>query len=290
MHEIQLSMKFSIEAPENEIAEPGEVHLHIRFRPASMTGLLLVVLMHAVLLYFLLHMQLEKKKKQGDNAASNTPMVLIMDKVVQAKQAAPKKSEPKAKPPVTIPKTRQTPNLPSPVPPVEAPAPIAQTLPPVAQAAPAEDMMAMLNAVRAKRQAQQDNTPQESSSSSNGRGMSPQEVAEANVRRSMQQATGREGTNGVFQILSKSTRVGTFSFRGWRPNSSSSWKQVIEVDAGLGGNVELAMVRRMIELIRSHYQGDFSWESRRLGKVITLSARPQDSAELENFLMKEFFG
>ena len=46
----------------------------------------------------------------------------------------------------------------------------------------------------------------------------------------------------------------------------------------------------MIELIRTHYPGDFSWESRRLGRVVTLSARPQDSQELEAFLKKEFFG
>jgi len=49
-------------------------------------------------------------------------------------------------------------------------------------------------------------------------------------------------------------------------------------------------VRRMIELIRTHYKGDFKWESHRLDRVVTLSARPEDSEGLEDFLLREFFG
>ena len=51
-----------------------------------------------------------------------------------------------------------------------------------------------------------------------------------------------------------------------------------------------AMVRRMIELIRTHYTGDFNWESHRLQRVVVLSARKEDQGELEDFLMREFFG
>jgi hypothetical protein len=45
----------------------------------------------------------------------------------------------------------------------------------------------------------------------------------------------------------------------------------------------------MIELIRKHYSGDFNWDSRRLGRVVVLSARIEDTASLEGFMMKEFF-
>jgi len=283
-------MKLSIEKPENDLALPGEVHLHFRFRPANMVGVLLVLVIHGLLLYFLLQMQVLKKQKQGDDAASQNPIELILDKTTVAKMAAPepKKSKPKPPKPQVTPHTRQATAKPSPVPPATTPAPI--VAPPVAQDAPT-DMMSMLNAARERRRAQEDAAAQENQAANQaGRGMSAQEVAEANVRHSMQRAAGREGTSGVFQIIDMSTRVGHFSFRGWKPNAGSSWKQVIEVDAGLGGNLQLAMVRRMIELIRTHYQGDFSWESHRLGRVIVLSARPQDSAELEAFLMKEFFG
>jgi hypothetical protein len=45
----------------------------------------------------------------------------------------------------------------------------------------------------------------------------------------------------------------------------------------------------MIELIRKEKTGDFEWESHRLNRVVTLSARPQDTQELMNFLYKEMF-
>lgn len=50
------------------------------------------------------------------------------------------------------------------------------------------------------------------------------------------------------------------------------------------------MIKKMISLIRRHYDGDFNWESQRLGREVVKSARPEDSAELEEFMMMEFFG
>ncbi|AZP11966.1 MULTISPECIES: hypothetical protein [Undibacterium] len=277
-------MKLYIEPPEDEQIRPGEIHLHIRFRPANMLGILLVVLMHALLLYYLLH--LKTHKKEGDTESPQSPIVLMFDapKAATAARAEPKKaqSKPVLSKPVSQPK-RITPLI----------AEAATPLPPPDSTAPqGMDMSSMLNAARERRRMQEENAAQENQQAQQGsRGLSPQEVAEANVKRSMQQANGRQGTNGVFQIISKSTRTASFSFRGWNPgNANNSWRQVIEVDAGLGGDVDLAIIRRMIELIRTHYKGDFNWESQRLGRVINLSARPQDSAELERFMMKEFFG
>ena len=62
------------------------------------------------------------------------------------------------------------------------------------------------------------------------------------------------------------------------------------MDAGPQGDVELAVVRRMIELIRSHFVGDFNWESQRLHRGIVMSARLEDNAGLEDLMMREFFG
>jgi len=42
-------------------------------------------------------------------------------------------------------------------------------------------------------------------------------------------------------------------------------------------------------IIRKDYSGDFEWESQRLGRSITKSARIEDTAELEQFLMREMF-
>ncbi|GGX39645.1 hypothetical protein [Undibacterium squillarum] len=285
-------MKFSIEKNEQEVALPGEVHLHIRFRPANLSGILLVVLMHAVLLYFLLNQHLEQMKKKGDDAGSRA-VTLLLDKQTMAKLSQPEKQKaaPRPKAPKPAPRTPSV-TKPSPVPAVtEQPSVVQAPPPPPAEPAPATDMLAMLNAAREKRKAAEDSAAKENQAASQGsRPMSAQEIAEANIRRSMRQAAGDDGTSGVFQVLDKSTRVGRFAFNGWKANSNRKIQQVIEVDAGLGGNVELAMVRRMIDLIREHYQGDFRWESRRMGKVITLSARKEDSAQLEAFLIKEFFG
>ncbi|MDB5863019.1 MAG: hypothetical protein JWO70_825, partial [Betaproteobacteria bacterium] len=63
----------------------------------------------------------------------------------------------------------------------------------------------------------------------------------------------------------------------------------IEVRKGSNSDIRIAVVRRMIGIIRDHEQGDFVWESRRLGRNVDLSARQRDTAALEAFLMKEFF-
>ncbi|MEQ1767727.1 MAG: hypothetical protein ABL859_09905, partial [Methylotenera sp.] len=52
----------------------------------------------------------------------------------------------------------------------------------------------------------------------------------------------------------------------------------------------LVMIKKMISLIRQHYQGDFNWESHRLNRVVVQSARLEDNAGLEDFMMMEFFG
>jgi hypothetical protein len=118
-----------------------------------------------------------------------------------------------------------------------------------------------------------------------------EDPALANINRNLATLRDRgEGVGGVFQILRKGVRTAEFAFNGWRPEANRSWREVIEVDAGQGGDVERAIVRRMIELIRGHYQGDFQWESHRLGRVVKLSARPEDHAGLEDFLIREFFG
>jgi len=52
----------------------------------------------------------------------------------------------------------------------------------------------------------------------------------------------------------------------------------------------LAVVRKIIEIIRAQQPGDFIWVSRRLGRQVALSARPGDNAGLEDFIMRDFFG
>lgn len=117
------------------------------------------------------------------------------------------------------------------------------------------------------------------------RGPTEAQMRDERIKRNL-----KYGTNGIFEITSLGGRHATFSFRGWTDSYSNAKLQYFEVEASGGQDVRLLMVRRMIALIREHYDGDFSWESYRLRRSVILSARMQDSAELEDFLMKEFFG
>lgn len=275
-------MKLYTNARERELEEQGVIFIQLRIRPRRLIAISLVLLMHAVFFYLLLKIRadIQNGKPVGG------PMVFIMEKIKQVKKGEPlpKKTVAKSQP---VKSSAAQKTITSP------PNPNAIVDPNVVVEPPKKyddvpDMAAMLNAARERRQQAEASAAAENRAAEQGqRGLSPQQIAEANVRRSMQQASGQDGTSGVFQIVSKSVRVGTFTFRGWKVNTNG-WKQTIEVDAGLGGNLDLAMVRKMIEIIRTHYKGDFRWESNRLGRVVNLSARVEDSAELEAFMLEEF--
>jgi hypothetical protein len=150
-------------------------------------------------------------------------------------------------------------------------------------------MMSMVSAARERRRKAEEAAAQiNAEAAARERGPSPIDIAKANIQRSSSSRV-RPGTSGVFEVLYKGVRSAKFAFHGWNPGAGNQWNQTVDVDAPLGGDVELAIVRKMIELIREHYSGDFNWESRRLGRVVVESARIEDSAELEAFLIKEFF-
>lgn len=148
------------------------------------------------------------------------------------------------------------------------------------------DMMAMVNQKRAQREEQEsDAARQNAAAAAVERGSSAEEKRNANIKHNFQ-----SGTNGVFEITRLESRSASFTFLGWTSSLSNARREFFEVEASSGQDVRLMMIRRMISLIRQHYQGDFDWESRRLGRTIVKSARVEDSAELEGFLMQEFFG
>ncbi len=99
-----------------------------------------------------------------------------------------------------------------------------------------------------------------------------------------------DGTNGIFSIRHLSARSAQFSFKGWKTNINTARLEIIDVKAAAGEDIRKAVIRKMIAIIRREYNGDFKWDSRRLNRVITLSARQQDTQTLVNFMMLEFFG
>jgi hypothetical protein len=253
-------------------------------------GIALTVLVHALVLLALLW---QRQMPPTSAAGSRITVLLSALSPSAPKATAPpeeKAAQPKPKPaprkppppPPPDPQSLRDPLPPPPKPPEPTPEPPAPTPPPpVAQTPP----MDLSEFIKQRRQGQNAPAPSEGSSAP-----SANDVAMANINRNLQSLTGRRpGVGGVFQILHKGTREAQFAFNGWNPGVNNQWRDVIDVDAGIGGNVELAIIRRMISLIRNHYQGNFNWESQRLGRVVVLSARMEDNAELEAFLMREFF-
>ncbi|WP_051379072.1 hypothetical protein [Derxia gummosa] len=182
--------------------------------------------------------------------------------------------------PLAADRTRVPPPAPRPLPPLPP-------LPPDTPEAPAprDDMFSQLQARRAQRDNPAPAAPAQRSEA---------EIANDNARRNLAGITGRgpdpvDQTGGVFQVTRVTSREGEILFRGWNQNFKRNWSESVQVTLGDAPDMRTAIVRKMIEIIRRYEKGDFTWESYRLGKTLNLSARPQDQAELERFLLAEFF-
>jgi hypothetical protein len=175
-----------------------------------------------------------------------------------------------------------------PVPPAPAPAPAAR--PPTTG-----DLLAY---VEQQRRARRDlAAPTQPSEGTSGTPALEDENARANRIAAANLGSGnkpvmggeRRRGGGVFELMRMSYDYAEFGFYGWNKDMRRNTAQIIEVRKGNNPDIRLAVVRRIIVVIREHEQGDFTWESQRLGRVVTLSARARDNAGLEDFMMKEFF-
>lgn len=285
------------DAPGARLRTRREV-LHIRLRRGMSNALILSVLLHLLAIYLLsrqhlfdnpplqanqtLLVQLAPPQPPKATRLPEPPAPKPIEKPVAPKPRAPK-AEPRPKAVSAPPKVAALP--PPPIANSPQTAPIAPTKPEPAPKAPAAtDMMAYVNAQRARRNVNETASPA-SPPPQPERAPTEDEIRMANIQRNLQ----TPGQNGIFQILSKDNRAATLSFRGWKNDASNSRREVIPIEVGPGGDIERAIVRKMIEVIRRYYTGDFNWESYRMGRVVILSARPQDNDGLEDFLIQEFF-
>jgi outer membrane biosynthesis protein TonB len=260
-----------------------EIVIQVRRIDVAVVASLIV---HALI--FSIPMRQRPVETLGGFAQPPLTVQLVQREAATVEETAPAPAPTPVPPPVvrrppmmTRPAERGAPKVPEPVVPPPPVQPPPQPTPPRTSEPPV-DMMASINARREARRAA------EAAAARGTREPTEDELARANIARNLK-GPG-EGVGGVFQILSKGTRTAEFAFNGWRPDTEKRWREVIEVDAGLGGDVDRAIVKRMIELIRTHYQGDFKWESHYLGRVVVLSARAEDNDGLEDFLIREFFG
>lgn len=94
---------------------------------------------------------------------------------------------------------------------------------------------------------------------------------------------------GIFEIKELNYDDAEFWFFGFDKDIDRNARQLIEVRRGDSPDIRTAVVRKMISIIRENVTGDFLWVSQRLGRQVSLSARPGDNAELENFIMRDIF-
>ncbi|MDP1765348.1 MAG: hypothetical protein Q8K83_00460 [Methylotenera sp.] len=170
---------------------------------------------------------------------------------------------------------------------IATPQPVPEIIPPKesVQDAPT-DMASYVKQQQAKRLASEASAAKQNAEAvAREAGPSQQQIREERIKSNF-----KSGTNGIFEVTSLGGRHATFSFRGWTNDYSNSRREYFEVEASTGQDVKLEVIKKMISLIRKHYQGDFNWESNRLGRTVVQSARPEDNAGLQDFMMMEIFG
>lgn len=179
---------------------------------------------------------------------------------------------------------------PKPVVALEKPAPGVPTSPPAPIIAPiAGDLMSYIEARRRERgEPALSDAPSPRIESENERAS---RIAAANLAPQRQITFGYDPSRsgGIFTIESLGYDYAEFTFIGWNSDIRRRTKQLIEVRKGNNSDIRLAVVRKMISLIRELEPVQFDWESQRLGRSVTLSSLMRDNAGLEDFMMQEFF-
>jgi hypothetical protein len=181
--------------------------------------------------------------------------------------------------------------LPAPAAPtIAAPAQPAPAIPPVA--APSRpnppvvegDLWSYVQARRRERGEQQMPATEKPSSESNAALAANLPSAAPGIA-----AQDKRRGGGIFEIKRMNYDDAAFEFFGWNNEMGRNTPQLIEVRKGDNSDMRIAVVRRMIAIIRMYSQSDFVWRSPHYENGLVLSARPSDNAALENFLMRDFF-
>lgn len=267
--------------PTFDLPPIGDAHLKFSISRNTTIALMVSLVLHAIVLFFVLP-QLKPKASPPKSNVINITLLNPEPAPVPMPSPAPEPPKPEQKP--IPPKHQKTVKQQAANPKVIAtPAPQAnqQTFTPTPPKAPerspeATDMMALVNANRQRREGDSRAYPEPS--------LPMEDARDAVIKKNLAQ----QGTNGIFQIKEINLRTAQFTFRGWKSNYGNARLELVDVQAGPNEGIEIAIVRKMIVVIRRDYSGDFHWLSPRYGDVIK-SARIEDTAELEKFLMEEFF-
>jgi hypothetical protein len=189
---------------------------------------------------------------------------------------------PSTRPSTAAPSTPASSAIPSPVPPESTPLP------------PGGDLSSYIEARRRLRGESESLMPPSTGSSApptENENQRHNRIVAANLGLRDNPTFGNDPTSGggVFQIQRMGYDDAEFTFFGWNDDIRRNSRRLIEVRRGAERDIRLAVIHKVIAIIRENRSGEFVWISQRLGRSITLSAAPEENAGLEDFMMREFF-
>ncbi len=264
--------------------------------PRIWVAVALSILLHLAALWELPPISVQLPKTSGD---LDTPPTLSLrlappgPPLLPSQPAAPAQPRPAPEPAPRAPRAKAVPR-PPPTPPVIAlkePKPEAPPVAPAPKSAPVVGDMASYIEARRRARGETAVNAQPQVTQVDEAEARRQRIIAGNLGSANQRTFGYDPnkSGGVFDIQSISLDYAEFLFYGWNKNVNRNTKQLIEVRRGNNSDIRIAVVRKMISIIREFENEDFLWESQRLGRYITLSARARDNSGLEAFMMNEFF-
>lgn len=288
------------EQPERAAPLPAPVLLTSYDRQrVSRTGIAVTLLLHVLVVLLALWQQQDQPRREPPpdldavtyvmprKAAKPQPVPVP----VPQPQPTPDKVKPRPAPPrpervemarlpdtITVPEEKVAETAPA-----EPAAPAAA--PPAPKAEPLMDMQEMIAARRKARQ-RDSGVEEEETAAQKGDRIARQNIASANRAG---RGDDKNGTGGLFSWQVHSPFSAQLKFNGFNKNFNRVWLQDLEIELGSEPDIETAIIKKMVVLIRKEKKGDFIFRSERQQRDLTLSARVEDNEELENFLFKEAF-
>jgi len=251
-----------------------------------------------------LAVQLTPRSQETPQSAAAAPSPPEIAKAEPRQRVAPllrprqQPSAPRRSPPPMVAQQRESPITVPPVPPVATPpqpapptpeptpAPPVQSAPPPAET----DLAAYVEARRrARGEAPADSAASPSSAESDKERLNRIVAENLGLNRTPTFGHDPNSAGGIFQITHVGYDEAQFWFFGMDRDIGRKAKQLIDVRKGANPDIRVAVVRKMIEIIRQNVTGDFVWQSERQGRNVRLSARPEDNAGLEDFIMRDVF-
>ena len=280
---------------------PGE-SFSISLRRSTAVGIFVSLLVHVVA-FLIVMPKIAEQEREIPSPPSRNPLSAQLRPAAPATPPAPEVVPQPPTPPAATPPPPRRPSPQRPQRPAPSRAPVITQRGPSSRSAPSAppqdkplptpfptppndstpDMASDLRAKQEARKAQEahDGAPPGGNATANA------DDLDARIKKNFER---RADKNGIFTVRDMGVRTADIYFRGWTDDPRSARGELFHVDAGLSGDIEGAVVAEVIRVIRRDYpEKDFDWESYRLDRIIKLSARKKDTAELAAFLRKELF-